>query len=251
MRPCHSRGDRGPARSRRASTGGDPDAFTALIDLTIARLDAAARLILRDPELARDAVQEALVTGMARPAGSARPRPVRCLAPSSDRQRLPRPRAPAGGARSRSRSSISTGRRPWTLSDGHRRSRAPRPCARRSTRQRAVVVLHYFLGLPMPEVARAHPMAGTAKSRPALRSRGDAGRPLRRAASTDRLRSPEEVGMTDDQRFERATCRSLPTGHAPSLPTETTSSGGPRQRRSGPPGCSPKGGSPWTSRCDG
>jgi hypothetical protein len=40
---------------------GDHDAFTAIIDLTLARLDAAARLILRDPELARDAVQEALI----------------------------------------------------------------------------------------------------------------------------------------------------------------------------------------------
>src|SRR6188472_1418005 len=41
--------------------GGDHDAFTALVDLTIARLDSAARLILRDPELARDAVQESLI----------------------------------------------------------------------------------------------------------------------------------------------------------------------------------------------
>src|SRR3954447_26814878 len=41
--------------------GGDHDAFTVLIDLTIARLDSAARLILRDPELARDAVQDALI----------------------------------------------------------------------------------------------------------------------------------------------------------------------------------------------
>ena len=41
--------------------GGDHDAFTALVDLTLARLDSAARLILRDPELARDAVQEAYI----------------------------------------------------------------------------------------------------------------------------------------------------------------------------------------------
>jgi RNA polymerase sigma-70 factor (ECF subfamily) len=40
---------------------GDHDAFAALVDESIARLDAAARLILRDPELARDAVQDALV----------------------------------------------------------------------------------------------------------------------------------------------------------------------------------------------
>ena len=40
---------------------GDHDAFTVLVDLTIARLDTAARLVLRDPELAHDAVQEALI----------------------------------------------------------------------------------------------------------------------------------------------------------------------------------------------
>ena len=40
---------------------GDHDAFAMLVRGSIARLDAAARLILRDPELARDAVQESLV----------------------------------------------------------------------------------------------------------------------------------------------------------------------------------------------
>src|SRR5439155_13927043 len=40
---------------------GDHDAFAVLVDVASARLDAAARLILRDPELARDAVQEALI----------------------------------------------------------------------------------------------------------------------------------------------------------------------------------------------
>ena len=38
---------------------GDHDAFAALVGATIARLESVARLILRDPELARDAVQEA------------------------------------------------------------------------------------------------------------------------------------------------------------------------------------------------
>jgi hypothetical protein len=40
---------------------GDEDAFAALIDQHVARLDATARLVLRDPELARDAVQECLI----------------------------------------------------------------------------------------------------------------------------------------------------------------------------------------------
>jgi RNA polymerase sigma factor (sigma-70 family) len=39
--------------------GGDHAAFDALVVGTIGRLDGAARLILRDPESARDAVQEA------------------------------------------------------------------------------------------------------------------------------------------------------------------------------------------------
>jgi RNA polymerase sigma-70 factor (ECF subfamily) len=44
----------------RASRG-DHDAFAVLVGATIARLEAVARLILRDPELARDAVQEAYI----------------------------------------------------------------------------------------------------------------------------------------------------------------------------------------------
>jgi RNA polymerase sigma-70 factor (ECF subfamily) len=40
---------------------GDHDAFELLVYDAIARLDAAARLILRDSELARDAVQESLI----------------------------------------------------------------------------------------------------------------------------------------------------------------------------------------------
>ena len=40
---------------------GDHDAFAVLAGRLVARLDAAARLILRDPELARDAVQEGFI----------------------------------------------------------------------------------------------------------------------------------------------------------------------------------------------
>jgi len=40
---------------------GDTDAFAELIATRAGRLDGAARLILRDPERAKDAVQEALV----------------------------------------------------------------------------------------------------------------------------------------------------------------------------------------------
>ncbi len=40
---------------------GDHDAFAVLLGTCVARLDGVARLILRDPELARDAVQEAAI----------------------------------------------------------------------------------------------------------------------------------------------------------------------------------------------
>ena len=40
---------------------GDHDAFAVLVRASIARLEAVARLILRDQELARDAVQEAYI----------------------------------------------------------------------------------------------------------------------------------------------------------------------------------------------
>ena len=40
---------------------GDHDAFAALAAAAISRLDGAARLILRDPDQAKDAVQETLV----------------------------------------------------------------------------------------------------------------------------------------------------------------------------------------------
>jgi RNA polymerase sigma-70 factor (ECF subfamily) len=40
---------------------GDHDAFGLLVDGSIARLEAVARLILRDQELARDAVQDAYI----------------------------------------------------------------------------------------------------------------------------------------------------------------------------------------------
>jgi RNA polymerase sigma-70 factor (ECF subfamily) len=40
---------------------GDHDAFASLVHHSIGRQDALARVVLRDPELARDAVQEALI----------------------------------------------------------------------------------------------------------------------------------------------------------------------------------------------
>ena len=40
---------------------GDHDAFTTLVEASVDRLYAAARLILRDPDRSEDAVQDALI----------------------------------------------------------------------------------------------------------------------------------------------------------------------------------------------
>ena len=82
---------------------GDHDAFAVLAGAAVARLDAAARLILRDPRARARRGPGGAHPSLARPAGVARRRPVRCLAPPADRQRLPRPGAPTSAPR-RSRS---------------------------------------------------------------------------------------------------------------------------------------------------
>jgi RNA polymerase sigma-70 factor (ECF subfamily) len=71
---------------------GDHDAFAALVDLTIARLDTAARLFLRDPELARDAVQEALIRAWRDLPGLRDPDRFDAWLHPPDDQCVPRPR---------------------------------------------------------------------------------------------------------------------------------------------------------------
>ena len=146
---------------------GDHEAFTALIDLTIARLDAAARLILRDPELARDAVQEALLRAWRDLRGLRDPDRFdawlhrltvnACL--DLTRRRVRRPIEVAIIDLDRpSASDLS--------SDVADRDLLDHALAGLDPAHRAVVVLHYYLGMPVPEVARAIGIpAGTVKSR--------------------------------------------------------------------------------------
>ena len=146
---------------------GDHDAFASLVDVHLARLDAAARLILRDHELARDAVQETLVRAW-RDLPTLRD-PARfdawlhrllvnaCL----DLIRRRRRRAhevELTPLHAPSSADFSGGVIDRDLLDRALRALEPD--------WRALVVLHYYLGMPLPEVAAdlGIPL-GTAKSR--------------------------------------------------------------------------------------
>ena len=146
---------------------GDHDAFAQLVDPALARLDAAARLIVRDPELARDAVQEALIRtwrdlpGLRDPARFDawlyRLTVNSCLDIMRRRRRRPieveitpldAPTAPDVSDHLADREMIDEALR--RLDAGHR----------------AVVALHYLLGMPLPQVAESLGIpVGTAKSR--------------------------------------------------------------------------------------
>jgi RNA polymerase sigma-70 factor, ECF subfamily len=146
---------------------GDHDAFAALAGATIARLDAAARLIVRDHDLARDAVQDAL---------------IRCW------RDLPTLRDPVAFdawlhrllvnacldlVRRQRRRPVEVELTPIhtpAISDFSGqlidRDLLHRALGRLEPDWRAIVVLHYFLDYPLPEVARMVGIPlGTAKSR--------------------------------------------------------------------------------------
>jgi RNA polymerase sigma-70 factor (ECF subfamily) len=146
---------------------GDHDAFAALAGAFVARLDAAARLILRDHELARDAVQEGFI------------RAWRNLPTLRDPDRFE-----AWLHRLIFRSCIDSirhrGRRPIEVElspiDGPStvdvasviadRDLLDMALRRLEPEWRAVVVLHYYLGMRLPDVAATLGIPiGTAKSR--------------------------------------------------------------------------------------
>ena len=146
---------------------GDHDAFAVLASASIARLDAAARLILRDGELARDAVQEAMV------------RSWRDLPTLRDVDRFDAwlhrllVNACLDIVRRRKRRAIEVELTPIHIptTGDFTSAVVDRDLLDRGLRAlepgwRAIVVLHYFLGMPLPEVAAAVGIPlGTAKSR--------------------------------------------------------------------------------------
>jgi RNA polymerase sigma-70 factor, ECF subfamily len=146
---------------------GDHDAFAVLAGASVARLEAVARLILRDRELAQDAIQEVLVKawrdlpGLRDPdrfdAWLYRLTTNACLDAVRHRRRRPievdlktidPPAATDMAAGLANRDLLERGFRHLGVE------------------QRALLVLHYYVGLPVPGVAEALGIPlGTAQSR--------------------------------------------------------------------------------------
>ena len=146
---------------------GDHDAFAALAGAAIFRLDAAARLILRDPDQAKDAVQETLVRAW---------RDLPTLR-SPDRfdawlHRLLY-RACIDEARRLRRHRVDVELTPIDspmvgdmTSSINDRDQLDRGFSRLEPEARALIVLHHYLDLPLPDVAIVLGIPlGTAKSR--------------------------------------------------------------------------------------
>jgi RNA polymerase sigma-70 factor (ECF subfamily) len=146
---------------------GDHDAFTALAGATAGRLDAAARLILRDPDRAEDAVQETLV------------RCWRDLPTLRDPDRfeawlnrlfLNACKDQLRHVRRRSVEVALPETLPTAVPDAQLafadRDQIERGISRLDPEHRVVIVLHYFLDLPLPDAAAVLGIPlGTAKSR--------------------------------------------------------------------------------------
>ena len=146
---------------------GDHEAFAVLVDAAVVRLDAAARLILRDPELARDAVQEGFL------------RAWRHLPALRDADRFDAwlrrlvVHSCIDIARRRRRRAIEV---ELTPIDGPIASDTAKQVADRDLvdqvlrglepEWRAVVVMHYFLDMPLQDIAATLGIpVGTVKSR--------------------------------------------------------------------------------------
>jgi len=149
--------------------GGDHEAFTTLVDGSIDRLYAVASLILRDGDRAQDAVQEALVSAW---------RDLRSLrdpdAWDAWTYRLTVWACYRQARKDRRRTLVELhvvsdpGNEP-AMDMGFRiveRDRIERQLGRLPIDQRAVIVLHFYLGRPLTEVADILDIpVGTAKSR--------------------------------------------------------------------------------------
>ena len=146
---------------------GDHDAFASLVHASIAHLEAVARLVLRDQELARDAVQEAYIRAWRDLPGLRdadrfdawlhRLTVNACLDVARRRRRRPM-EVDIAPIHDQSVTDLS-----GLVAD---RDLLERGFRRLGPDQRAVLVLHYYVGLPVPAVAETLGIPlGTAQSR--------------------------------------------------------------------------------------
>jgi RNA polymerase sigma-70 factor (ECF subfamily) len=150
----------------RASQG-DHEAFGMLVGGHLTRLDTAARLILRDPDLARDAVQEATLRAWKHLPGL---RESSRFGPWLHRLTVNACLDIARKRRGRSFEIELTPLHDASVPDPTSRVAdalyVERMLAAIDPAQRAVVVLHYYLDLTLPETAAMLGIpVGTAKSR--------------------------------------------------------------------------------------
>ena len=146
---------------------GDHEAFADLVRDAAVRLDGAARLMLRDPELARDAVQEALIRAWRDLSGLRDPDRFdtwlhrltvnACLDLARRRQRRAK------------EIELTPLHAPWVGDSTNAfldRELLGVALRRLDPEWRALVVMHYYLGMPVPEAAASLGIPlGTAKSR--------------------------------------------------------------------------------------
>jgi RNA polymerase sigma-70 factor (ECF subfamily) len=146
---------------------GDREAFTDLAASALARLDAVARLILRDPDMAKDAVQNGLLHAWRdlptlrdpdRFDAWIRRIVVRACLDEARGQRRHRVTASVFDVGASVVADASA-----AIADQDQLERAFR---RLRPEDRALIVLRHYLDLPMPEIAEAMRIPlGTAKSR--------------------------------------------------------------------------------------
>jgi RNA polymerase sigma-70 factor (ECF subfamily) len=148
---------------------GDVDAFTQLVKMSAPRLYGVANLILRDPDRAKDAVQEAQLTAWRRMRALRDPDAwdawlrrltvhicYRLAKKDKRRTLIESSVVPTPGTMWTSDASADVADREWVYTE----------LGRVDIDQRVVIVLHYYLDLPLREVAEILDVPfGTAASR--------------------------------------------------------------------------------------
>jgi RNA polymerase sigma-70 factor (ECF subfamily) len=147
--------------------GGDRDAFAQLVAARITRLDAVARLITRDPERSKDAVQETFARAWRDLPGLRNPDRfdawMRRLLANACIDELRRVRHRAFEVELVDLNHPAVADSAIAVAD---RDSLERGFRRLDPEQRSIIVLHYYLDLSLPEVAATLRLpVGTVKSR--------------------------------------------------------------------------------------